>query len=123
MVRHFIQDRTAANRAGMIGSIIALAIVVVLPALSTHYFARSYRPIEAHPAAARHWSLDLNDRAVKALERVARIPSLTPIVSLPTDKPTALQPAPVVRQPINIPRLLKRLRLGASRVSDLPSPR
>ena len=103
----------------MIISLIALAVVLILPALRTYHFARSYKPVEAQ-SAVRHWSLDLNEKgAAKSIDHAAeRAPfrGLTPAL-VPT---VALQQAAPATPLVSIARLLKRLRLGSGRAPDLP---
>jgi len=98
---------------------VAVTIVLVLPARRTYHFSRSYKPIEAQ-SAVRHWSLDLNEeRAARAIDQVANTPSFAHLVTILVPM-TALRPEAHVSPPIGIPRMLGRLRLGASRSSDPP---
>jgi hypothetical protein len=112
-------EAAAATRIGTIVCMVAVSIVLVLPALRTYHFARSYKPVEAQ-SAVRHWSLDLNEeRAVSAIDQVAESPSFTGLV--PALIPTVTGPnATLVPPTISIPHLLRRLRLGSGRAPDLP---
>lgn len=97
----------------------AVAIVLTLPALRTYHFSRSYKPIEAQ-SAVRHWSLDLNEeRAARSIDQAAKSPSLAPLVTPLVPMP-ALHAEVPFNPTVSIAHLLARLRLGASRASDPP---
>jgi len=117
----FRSDSHAATgtRIGTIVCMMAVTIVLTLPALRTYHFSRSYKPIEAQ-SAVRHWSLDLNEeRAARSIDQVAKSPSFAPLLT--TVVPIATLRAEVpVSPPVSLPHLLARLRLGASRTSDPP---
>ncbi|MGO9605743.1 MAG: hypothetical protein ACLQAT_20545 [Candidatus Binataceae bacterium] len=114
---------TPATLAGIIGSLTALAVVLILPALRTHHFFSAYRPVEISQAAARHCSLDLNeDRIDSGIERIAHEPSPDPILPPAIALTITSPPATVPATPLRLSFVLKRLRLGSGRAPDLPIP-
>jgi len=118
MFRRFLRAALQPD-VGTIGSVVALAVVLIIPALRTHHFARSYKPIEAQ-ATVRHWSLDLNEeRAARSIDQAAESPSLTVFVP-PVVPAPALEDRDRISPPQDISRLMVRLRLGPSRASEPP---
>ena len=109
-----------ASISGLAGCLAALTVTLLLPALRTHHFSPSYRPIEVCQNAARHCSLDLEDNQAETAIALAAIPSFTRVLPSCSKLVTQLSAAaPFVPRP-RLSHLLVRLRLAAERVSEPP---
>lgn len=113
---------SATRLIRIVGSLLALGVALILPAMRTHHFGQLYRPIEVRQAAARHSFLDFEDcRGDVQVEPVSLspLPSLLPINST---HPLGLQKFVPLRAPIPTPRfILRHLRMGGARSSP-PEP-
>lgn len=104
----------------MAGSLAALIVMLVLPALRTHHFSTFYRASEVRQTAARHCSVNLTEDATDiGLDRFASIPALTH--SRAPELRIVKRPfRDVYTSSIGLSCLLGRLKFGARRSSDPP---
>jgi ankyrin repeat protein len=109
-----------ASICGLAGCLAALIVTLLLPALRTHHFSPSYRPIEVCQDAARHCSLDLNDNQGETAITIAALPSFTRLLPSCSKIVTQLSAAAVFVPRPRLSHLLVRLRLDAKRASDPP---
>src|SRR5262245_599934 len=118
---HHPDQRATLNASicGQAGCLAALIVTLLLPALRTHHFSPSYRPIEICQNAARHCSLDLEDNQGETAIAQAVIPSFTGLLPPCSRIVTQLSALVFVPRPRLLHRLV-RLKLGAERASDPP---
>jgi hypothetical protein len=107
----------------ILGSLLALGVALVLPALRTHHFGQLYKPIEVRQAAARHSVLDFEDsRGDVQVEPVSANPLPARLPVEDSAHPSGLRAAPVLAALLPPPTFMMRhLRLGGAR-SAPPDP-
>ncbi len=107
----------------IVGSLLALGVAIVLPALRTHHFGQLYKPIEVRQTAVRHSFLDFEDSGNEVqIDAAAVNPLSVPLAVEDGSHSAALLAIAVLKAAVRIPIFMFRhLRPGGSRSSP-PDP-
>jgi hypothetical protein len=114
---------SAALLIRILGSLLALGVALVLPALRTHRFGQLYKPVEVRQAAARHSFLDFEDSGTEVqLDAAAANPLRVEVPVEDGSQRAAMRAIAVLSAAVRAPAFMMRhLRLGGARSSP-PDP-